>query len=295
MKTSTKFPRLQSILFAFAFCVSVSIGATDKTNNDFSFEWQIIQKSSCESNNGVIKINITNGHTPYKIVVDEYSHIYSRYSNTHEISNALFYNEADEHLVNDVYYQDEIIINHLPAGVKVVSITDVYGGEVSSMIDIPSTVMQISIAENDNSKSLSALFDSYHVSTDKNLNLESANFYIELNRLDQLGTYTVKEIYEINKAKSMNEFMDLLNENPNLNTYNRNKETKIFKRNVPYQFLISKHTLAENLEENKTYVLKVYPDEAITQHTGVCMSYTYVFNTNSQLFKRGESNIVSSE
>lgn len=286
---------IRSIFLVTMFCVSTTICAFDKTNDEFSFEWEIIQKSSCESNDGIIKINVSNGHSPYKIVVDEYSHIYSRYSNTADIENSLFYNEADEHLVNDVYYQDEILIDHLPAGVKVISVIDVYGGEISNMIDIPSSVMQISVSDDNGSKSLKALFDSHYVSSDTNLNLENAHFNIELNRLDQLGSYSIKEIYDINRAKSLNDFMDLLNENPDLNTYNRNKEVKILKDLVPHQYLSMGHTLLEKLENNKTYILKIYPDEAITDYKGVCMSYTYVFNTNDQLFKTGDSNIVSTK
>ncbi len=287
--------RKHSILFAIAFCVSMTLCAFNKTNEGLSFEWEIIQKSSCESNDGIIKLSVSEGHAPYKIVVDEYSHVYARYSNTADITNALFYNEADEHLVNDVYYQNEIIIDHLPAGVKIISVTDVYGGEATHMIDIPSSVMQVSISGGQQAKSLEALFDSQHVASDKNLNLQNANFYIELDRLDTLGSYSVKEIYEINKAKSLNELMDLLNDRPELNTYYRNKTAKVFKRHVPYQFLTTKHTLYEQLETDKTYILKIYPDESMTDHTGICMSYTYVFNTNDSLFKAGESNMVFSK
>ena len=286
---------IRSILMVAVFCVSTVVCASNKTNDAFSFEWEVIQKSSCESNNGIIKINVINGHTPYKIVVDEYSHIYSRYSNTADITNSLFYNEADEHLVNDVFFQDEIIIDQLPAGVKVISVTDVYGGEISNMIDIPSSVMQVSISEKGNSKNLDVQFDSSSISNNYNSNFGSANFHVELNRLDEVGSYTIQEVYNINKSKSLEEFMDLLNEHPDLNSNSRNKEAKILKQNIPYKSLTQKHTLLKDLENDKTYVLKIYPDESITGYSGVCMSYTYVFSTNEDSFKTGESNIVSTK
>lgn len=293
MKNSLLF-RVHSILIAAAFCFSTSVSAKSEAN-ELSFEWEIIQKSSCESNNGIVRLNIIGGSAPYKIVIDEYSHIYSRYANTAAIKNSLFYNEADEHLVNDVYFQNEIIVSQLPAGVKVFSVTDVYGGEVTNMIDIPSTVMEVSILETNENKSLEAHFESLIIENDKYVNLDDASFFVELDRLDSVGNYTVSELYDINKAKSLEELMNVLNENPDLNTYHRNKEEKVLRLHLPYKELASKHVLLKNLEKDKTYILKIYPDEYIAGYSGVCMSYTYVFNTNTKQFKTGQSSIVSTK
>ncbi len=291
MKTSL-LQSIRNLLLITTFCVSATMSAFNKTNAPLSFEWDVLQKSSCESNNGILKISILGGHAPFKVVVDEYSHIYSRYANTADISNALFYNEADEHLVNDVFFQDEIILDYLPAGVKVISVTDVYGGDVSNMVDVPSSVMDISVKNENGSMLLEALFKSSSIPSKQTANLEQSNFYIELNKVDQLGSYSVKEIYEINKARSLESFMDLLNKNPDLNTNHRNVISKVFKRNIPYQFLTEKHILQENLEADKTYLLKIYPDESINGYKGVCMSYTYVFNTSIKS-SQPTSNLVS--